>query len=73
MRVLLFTLVLVSCSEPNYGFTTMMCPKDEVDCKFGSKKFSSLQECEEFVRQASKFQPNVGRVCVKAERPAGVY
>lgn len=73
MRYILLLLPLLGCKPCDYGFITMVCPKHDNICRVGDKSFPTLQECEQFVREASKFQPEVGRICVKADRPAGFY
>lgn len=67
MRSLLLTLLLTGCTPSPQKFTVMFCSKDGSVCQIGGVVFNSLEDCNDFVAQASRIQPHVGRICIKAQ------
>lgn len=68
MRFLLLTFLLLGCAKEQQKFTVMFCSKDGNTCQLGGVVFNSLEDCNDFIAQASRIQPSVGRVCIKAQQ-----
>ena len=65
--LLLITFVVISgCLAPQeQRYRNSTCPKNGQKCFPGDVVYKSLEDCEDFVTKAAKFQPEVGRICIK--------